>query len=613
MFVHASRGSDRPEDVRLEAQPSGLPDDILLNWDGRLDNGAEIGAQLNAKSRGLVTDADFVKAAYQKWGLACFQNLVGDWAVAIWDGVHRRVVLARDFVGVRQLYFDRQTDHLNWCTVLDPLLYLRGRGSEICDEYLIGYLSTLPPGHLTPFLGISAVAPGTIVVIEDRKVSVQVFWKFDPSRRTPYSSDADYEEHFRAAFRQSVKRRLRSNGPVFAELSGGMDSSSIVCMADAVISDGDGVALQLETISYYDNSEPNWNEAPYFSLVEHQRGRTGHHLDVGAVEGFLVEPDQDEFCLLPGRDRFTLALQKLISECMPIGRASILLSGLGGDEFLGGVPNPISELQDLFVQFRWAAMFEGLAKWSLERRRPLFHLWFDASEEFLPQSIRRLYRKPRIPPWIFPSLRKKYTDIFEALMKPVSLWSGPPSFQANVNTLDYISRQLSCYAPSEHTRFSFTYPYLDRDLLEFLFAVPRSQILRPGQRRSLMRRSLSTLVPEQIFQRRRKAYVSRGPIKAMQEQLPAVQGIFRPSLCAERGIVDDAAFLAAMDRALGGEIDWLSALIATVKLEQWLRGTAKANGTPDRGDTSMQGIARPAKDHSRTPSERNDLTQLSRR
>lgn len=197
MFVHASRGSRRSEDVRLEARSSGLQDDILLNWDGRLDNGAEIGAQLNAKSRGLVTDADFVQAAFQQWGLACFQHLVGDWAVAIWDGVQRRVVLARDFVGVRQLYFDRQTDHLNWCTVLDPLLHLRGRGSEICDEYLIGYLSTLQPSHPTPFIGISAVAPGTMVVIEDRKVSLQVYWKFDPSRRTRYSSDADYEELLR--------------------------------------------------------------------------------------------------------------------------------------------------------------------------------------------------------------------------------------------------------------------------------------------------------------------------------------------------------------------------------------------------------------------------------
>jgi asparagine synthase (glutamine-hydrolysing) len=90
-----------------------------------------------------------------------------------------------------------------------------------------------------------------------------------------------------------------------------------------------------------------------------------------------------------------------------------------------------------------------------------------------------------------------------------------------------------------------------------------------------MRRSLSGLVPEEILQRRRKASVSRSPVKALQESYPLLRDLFRPSLVAERGIIDDAAFLTALEGAMAGEIDWLSGLIATVKLEQWLRSVQR--------------------------------------
>lgn len=566
-----------PKALQIESLARNSQADVVVVWDGRLDNAEEIASQVHVERLEPMADVDVVKSAYQSWGSGCFRKLVGDWAVAIWDAAHQRVILARDFAGVRQLYFSRQTNSLNWCTVLDPLLKLRKHNSQFCDEYLIGYLSTLPKSNLTPYLGISAVAPGSFVVVEARNTSVQGYWKFNPAPRTRYSNDAEYEEHFRTVLRQSVKRRLRSSAPVFAELSGGMDSSSIVCTADNLASGGDDGSSELQTISYYDDSEPNWDEAPYFSVVEDQRGRAGKHLNLGSVQGFLIQPDREDFCPLPGRDRFTLQLGKLISDSMPAGRLSVLLSGLGGDEFLGGVPNPVAELQDLLVQLRWVSLLKCLTQWSLERRRPWIHLLFEATEEFLPQAIRRLYKQPRIPPWISPSVRKQYREIIECQMSRVTFRNGSPSFQANVNTFEHISRQLGCYAPSRHTRFTFTYPYLDRDLLEFLFSVPRSQILRPGQRRSLMKRSLDKILPEQILQRRRKAYVSRSPIKAMQELWPVTQGMFRPSLCGIRGIIDDVAFVAAMERAFCGEIDWLSGLIATVKLEQWLRAMTETN------------------------------------
>ena len=116
---------------------------------------------------------------------------------------------------------------------------------------------------------------------------VSKYWDFDPDKRIRYRTDAEYEEHFRSAFATAVQRRLRSDRPVLAELSGGMDSSSIVCMADTVIARGAAECPRLDTISWFDDSydhlEPDSNE---LRLLHQSRRKTrpkGCHIDLGAL------------------------------------------------------------------------------------------------------------------------------------------------------------------------------------------------------------------------------------------------------------------------------------------------------------------------------------------
>src|SRR6202021_612527 len=115
------------------------------------------------------------------------------------------------------------------------------------------------------------------------KYTVSKYWDFDPGKRIRYRIDAEYEEHFRSALATAVQRRLRSDRPILAELSGGMDSSSIVCIADTVIARSAAECPRLDTITWYDESKPNWGELPHFTKVEEKRGRVGYHIDAGAL------------------------------------------------------------------------------------------------------------------------------------------------------------------------------------------------------------------------------------------------------------------------------------------------------------------------------------------
>src|SRR5262249_28042956 len=150
--------------------------------------------------------------------------------------------------------------------------------------YIAGWLGQFPATDLTPYVGIHSVPPSCFIRLEQRRQTLRQYWDFNPSKRIRYRSDLEYEEHFRAVFRESVRRRLRSDAPVLAELSGGMDSSSIVCVADLVVSHEERESPRLDTVSYFDDSEPNWNERPFFTRVEEWRGQTGWHIDVSHHE-----------------------------------------------------------------------------------------------------------------------------------------------------------------------------------------------------------------------------------------------------------------------------------------------------------------------------------------
>jgi asparagine synthase (glutamine-hydrolysing) len=557
------------KESELETQPHVSSFGTVIAWDGRLDNRTELIRELGDVQEISTTDVELVAASYQRWGTACLAKLIGDWALSIWS--HNLVILAKDFVGTRQLYYCIESSCLTWSTVLDPLLMLGERRFEIDEEYIAGYLSTLPETHLTPFVGIRAVPAGSFVELRPGRCSTHTYWHFDSSKEIKFKTDAEYEEQFRLLFAQAVVRRLRSSSPILAELSGGMDSSSIVCMADHLLMEGKATCPRLDTISYYNDAEPNWNERPYFELVERKRGRTGHHLDVGLTEGFLQPAEDTIFCALPGADRLAVEAAKSFDHCLRASQGRIVLSGIGGDEFLGGVPSSVSQVQDLFVSLHWVRMVRELGKWALLHRRSWVHAFIESVEEFLPQTVRRLYTRPRIPPWLRKSFVKRNEGIFWIDITRIQLMRGRPSFQANAKTLDHLKRQLNCCHLSPLCDVRVVYPYFDRDLLTFLFAIPREQLVRPGQRRSLMRRALSGIVPDEILSRRRKAYVARQPLVMIDSALPHIGKLLQGSVSNSLTWINPELLSLATSAATKGQSEHHRALIATLKLELWVR------------------------------------------
>jgi asparagine synthase (glutamine-hydrolysing) len=556
---------------RQETQPHATSSGAVVTWDGRLDNRAEIVARLPKVINTDSPDICVVAAAYEAWNMSCFAKLVGDWAVSIWDPNSRSLILAKDAIGTQPLYYLIDKGKVAWSSILDPLVLCAEKPLSICEEYIAGCLSFFPAAHLTPYSDIQSVPPSSWVQIGVGKHEVQQYWDFDPSKRTRYKSDAEYEEHFRSVFAKAIQSRLRSNTPILTELSGGMDSSSIVCMADTLIAHGTTDSPRLDTVSYYDDSEPNWNELPYLSKVEAQRGRTGFHIDVGSQKLFTFEPQSDGFEASPFSSGSSNQ-SRLLAECLIRNGNRVVLSGIGGDEVLGGVPSATPELEDLLAKARFRSLAHELKVWALQRRKPWFHLLFEAVRRFLPLSLVGLPKHRHPPKWLNKSFIGRNRCALQGYETGIKLFGPLPTFQENLATLEVLRRQLACLVLAKDPPYEKRYPYLDRELLEFLFSIPREQLVRPGQRRSLMRRALSGIVPHEVLNRKRKGFISRSPRVAMLAERESLVEVSHDMVSALLGIVDEETFRETLDRAHIDPDARIIPLLRTAHIELWLRG-----------------------------------------
>lgn len=555
----------------LERSPLCDPEGNVLSFDGRLDNYCELCDLLGVRQV-EVSDSEIVIRSFVKWGEGCFSRFIGEWALVLWSRHDRSLYLARDHAGTRTLYFERSRGCVRWSTYLETF-FCDGETFNIDEEFAALYFSCQPTRERTPFRGIQAVPPAHYIRIRNGRVTCKAHWEWIVKDSIIYDKDLQYEEHFLKLFRQSVQRRTGMGAPIIAQLSGGMDSTSIVCMSD-LIRRAQGLSIELiDTISYFDNSEPNWDEVPFFTSVEKARQKVGIHLDISYSDREIRPQSATKAIQLwPGADSSGADLDGRLHEAFNHKNYRAILSGLGGDEVLGGVPVPSPELANLLVHGNLMSLLARSVEWCIATRVPLLHL--------LPKMLRYTYdlyftgsSTPRdAPPWLNRKLQRRDTTELTEMSTWDRLHCSVPSKIANGEAWWSILETLPTRLLSSAERYEYRYPYLDRDLVEFLFRIPRSQIVEPGRRRSLMRRALKNIIPDQVLERRRKAYIIRGPINLIRREREWISDQFRHLRCAELGLVNPSGLQSGLESiATGGDPRWMAHLMRLIGFELWLR------------------------------------------
>lgn len=309
----------------------------LVSWDGRIDNRREILSIVGGSGDCTWKDVDIVSALYDKSGVNGLSRLIGDFAFAIWDLAKGSLFLGRDPFGCRPLFYSQPGTWVAWASTIRPLLSIVGQ-SDLDYKYACGFLTfTETPGR-TPYKSLLSVEPGCVVKISRSGHSTTRNWDVVASTDLIYESDSTYEEEFLYLFRQSVDCRLRGANPVMAELSGGMDSSSIVCIADELCASANNTRgnRQIETLSYLYDGAPTADESKFINHIARKRDSSLSHqlYDHDILDSYWRGAADNVVWWRPNPFCCFFEMFSDVGRLMKDRNSRVLLSGFGGDHAL---------------------------------------------------------------------------------------------------------------------------------------------------------------------------------------------------------------------------------------------------------------------------------------
>lgn len=495
-----------PESVR-ETQPlSDESGSLCLTLDGRVDNFEELAAVLRAKGTrlGCATDAELVLGSYECWQEESPRRIIGDFAYALWDEKRQRLFCARDPLGIRPFYYYADDRTFLCASELQAILaYLQGSqepNEAFIAEYLWGGLSDR---HETLFKRIFRLEPSHYLIIDRDGLTIREYYDLNPESKITYADEREYAEHFFDILEQAVRSRMRSITGVASELSGGLDSSSVVGMSQSLLRGGTVSTSRFETFStiYLD---PRWDEPSYIDDVVGMWNLKEHRVDAIApgLSIFAAKAQRyKDLAGYPDSVRYE-GLRNVVKQC----GYQVLLTGAGGDDWLSGSRLYYADLlrehkfgelmRELGASLRNAGASGGQLRNFLK-----FGVW-PLMPEALRRTVRMLEGNGNSPNWIDPRFIKR-SGLVERLERRThkSLSFGRREIYDlfhdgwGTHILELEDRGAAWMG------IELRSPFHDRRLIEFAFAIPEEQRFRNGQTKFVLRQAAREILPRRVGMR----------------------------------------------------------------------------------------------------------------
>jgi len=506
-------------DVAGGAQPMYSENgDCTLVFNGEIVNAPELRLQLEAAGqifRSDHSDTEVVLHLLRREGTAALPKLNGMFAFAFHDRRSGELLLGRDRMGIKPLYYSTGGGRLAFATELKSLLALPFISRDVDRQSLFHYLSLMyVPGERSILAGVSRLLPGHVLRyrLSDRNLQVKRWWQMDftPDHR---AATAEWPERIRETLAAAAKRWMLSDVPVGCSLSGGLDSSALV----GLLAEG-GQRVATYSLGFTGQGEESWNELPLAAEVARRWGTRHHEImmapedllnDLGAMVWHLDEPYGGG---LPSWGVF-----KAMSRDLKVG-----LVGSGGDELFGNYG-------------KWLGLEPRFLPWQPTVDKTRFTQEFFERYYYFPDAGKRA---------ALADGGDGLTDTAELLFGHFSAAGGSSRDRAAVTD---ISTQLSDEFLAMTDRFSMAHslearpPFLDNDLVDLVRRIPSADRTRRRDLKGLLRKAVAPVLPPVLLKAGKKGFVIplplwlRGTLRPLVERLLAPdrlrrQGLFRPDL-----------------------------------------------------------------------------------
>jgi asparagine synthase (glutamine-hydrolysing) len=488
-------------------------------FNGEIYNYRELRAELTAKGHRLrgTGDSEVIPHLYQEHGLAFLQRLNGMFALAIWDSQLQRLLLARDRMGIKPLYYSVHGGNVWFASEVKCILAAGGTARAIDPlgvDQLLTFEYTASPTTL--FEDVKKLPPGSWLTMSGGKLHQGRFWSLPDlacsSRSIPVRDVAELTERVRHALLNAVRRQLASDVPLGAFLSGGIDSSILVA-AMKEVSPSPPLTFSIGF------GDPTYSELRFARAVAEHCG-TRHHEEIltpdylsllPEVIGQLDQPIAD-FSVFP-----TLLVARMARR-----RVTVALGGDGGDELFGGYDTYQADRLSARLLDWQPARLRAAAEW-LGRSLPL-----GRGKRGLANQLRRFLEGARLPPdwqhlrWMMflreeqrarlytREFRAHVTGAAEGLVRAVLEDGGSDRLMAQMRC------DLRLYLPEDilakvdamsmATSLEARVPYLDNEVVDLALAIPSDLKIRGGDRKWILKRAFAGALPESVLKRGKEGF-----------------------------------------------------------------------------------------------------------
>lgn len=507
-----------PESL-VERQPITSEEPLLvLTADARIDNREELMAVLRLrKDPAEISDSELILAAYARWGDACPLHLLGDFAFAIWIQAEKRLFCASDPMGVKTLYYLETPNRFAFASEIKGLLSLSDVRPLLSEERVADHLlGIFDDAGSTFYQHVLRLLPASTLSVAMNGIRNDVYWTPSASREVRYQTDEQYADAFKSIFETAVRARTRSAFPVGSTLSGGLDSSSVACMASAV------VPQPIHTFSLVFPSLPEEDlriidERRYMNAAL-QHGAFEPHFVRADLLSPLGESDQMHQHLDEPNGAPNLYLHWGMFDAAREQRVRVLLDGFDGDS---AISHGFDRLSDLARDLRWPTLAREITLLAQQQQAAM-------SRRYL---ARELCLKPLLPEWAANALDRlrniqadttdrilevSFADRVAARTRMRRLGRKPGRWTTSSRQRHAASLREASYAHTlavaDRAGAAFgvepRYPFFDRRLIEFCVGIPGEQKLGKGWSRYILRHAMGGVLPELIRWRKGKGNLS---------------------------------------------------------------------------------------------------------
>ncbi|MEL6441764.1 MAG: lasso peptide isopeptide bond-forming cyclase [Cyanobacteria bacterium J06621_8] len=514
-----------PESL-LEKQPLADDErDCIITADARIDNREELISKLglNKFLAEKITDIELILKAYYKWGEKCPQKLLGDFAFAIWDKSKQQFFCARDHFGVKPFYYYYSAgDTFVFASEIKAILCSPEVPQKLNQTRIGDYLTSMfEDREITFYQNILRLPPAHSLTVSNKRIELKSYWSLDPNKELLLDSDEEYAAQFREIFTEAVRCRLRSHTQAGTMLSGGLDSSSITCIARQIMNE-ENVNAKLPTFSAIFDEVKECDERKYINTV----------LNRGKYEPYYIHADQispltsNSKCMLWHHDEPVYApnlfLNMSLYKIAQRQSIRVILDGFDGDST---VSHGTGYLRDLARKGKWIALFHELKGYAHNFNFPFWKTqrayimnyginpFVEKSQllklgrRFIRGLIRRIksVSKQPVVSWRT-SLNSdfvKQTDLEQRrqaqrkfLLESQAHQRAEHYYSLVRGVMPYTLEVLDKAAAAYDIELRF--PFWDKRLVEFCLSLPPEQKIRRGWTRMIMRQGLKGVLPPEI-------------------------------------------------------------------------------------------------------------------